>query len=384
MSQVSLMFLLCADNHVLSDYFQQQLFVASHSPHDETTFLHLWASNLHETNAEWRDKLIEALCIIQAKAIIRKLGLNHTDLEQRFLPRNVDTVRLFIHPIIKLLYLLSDQLAVDQANELIAHVAVNPTGLPNCEHCYNGERLEMHLMYWLSNDILSIGDNRNNTDDARCHVPCNLEPIARFLKDIGEDSLKDTVSSVCKRFDSSRSAIPANNKLSVDMNIASCSAQPPPDTDDRYTIRKSKAGICLIIDQQEFHRNVSPSLCFKLPDETLKIRLGTERDKAKLHETFSTYGYKIIEKTNLNHSGVIEEIFKAVKECAEMDSLVVCILSHGHKGAIYGADSIPVEIEEIENTIASTHLVGKPKILIVQACQGVITQRAVCAFLWFI
>ena len=38
-------------------------------------------------------------------------------------------------------------------------------------------------------------------------------------------------------------------------------------------------------------------------------------------------------------------------------------------GSVYGSNSIPVEISEIEHIITGDTLVGKPKLLIIQACQ---------------
>jgi len=40
-------------------------------------------------------------------------------------------------------------------------------------------------------------------------------------------------------------------------------------------------------------------------------------------------------------------------------------------GAVYGSNSIPVWVADLENLMMDcAHLLGKPKILIIQACQG--------------
>jgi hypothetical protein len=40
-------------------------------------------------------------------------------------------------------------------------------------------------------------------------------------------------------------------------------------------------------------------------------------------------------------------------------------------GAVYGTNSVPVYVDDLENLMKDcTKLMGKPKILIIQACQG--------------
>lgn len=46
------------------------------------------------------------------------------------------------------------------------------------------------------------------------------------------------------------------------------------------------------------------------------------------------------------------------------------------QGLIYGCNSVPVKIKEIQSIIVSKELLNKPKILILQSCQGEETQIA--------
>ncbi len=73
------------------------------------------------------------------------------------------------------------------------------------------------------------------------------------------------------------------------------------------------------------------------------------------------------------------------KEFNNFASLIVCILSHGRKGAVDGVDighnrnNIPVLIDDLRYTFSSggcEALKGKPKIFIVLACQGENEQKA--------
>lgn len=62
------------------------------------------------------------------------------------------------------------------------------------------------------------------------------------------------------------------------------------------------------------------------------------------------------------------------------DAFLCCILSHGEKGAVLGTDSKPLAIKQITRTFRATEqsaLTGKPKVFLIQACQGGQTQRGV-------
>ena len=52
---------------------------------------------------------------------------------------------------------------------------------------------------------------------------------------------------------------------------------------------------------------------------------------------------------------------------------VICILSHGMEGAVYGSDGDIVKTSEIMEALNNDNcekMAGKPKMIVVQACQG--------------
>lgn len=62
------------------------------------------------------------------------------------------------------------------------------------------------------------------------------------------------------------------------------------------------------------------------------------------------------------------------------DAFICCILSHGERGAVLGIDGKSLSIKEITRTFKATDqsaLTGKPKVFLIQACQGSRTQRGV-------
>lgn len=107
-----------------------------------------------------------------------------------------------------------------------------------------------------------------------------------------------------------------------------------------------------------------------LPQPSLAKRYGTNADKQRLREVFSTLGYTVEAYDNVDHLKMLEHIRDACSRSLLRDSLVVCILSHGFEGAVYGCDSIPISITDIQNVLcADENLHNKPKFLIIQACQ---------------
>lgn len=84
----------------------------------------------------------------------------------------------------------------------------------------------------------------------------------------------------------------------------------------------------------------------------------------------------MIVKNNLKHDELIIETVKATQNAKSSDGLIVCLLSHGQEGIVYGHNSIPVRIKDIKTVMSSQVLIGKPKILIIQACQGNSLQKS--------
>ena len=52
---------------------------------------------------------------------------------------------------------------------------------------------------------------------------------------------------------------------------------------------------------------------------------------------------------------------------------VLCILSHGGKGFVYGSDGKKVKVDQFINHLdnkACKAMIGRPKLILIQACQG--------------
>lgn len=136
-----------------------------------------------------------------------------------------------------------------------------------------------------------------------------------------------------------------------------------------YEIGK-QAGMCIIINNEFFSdRNKHPPRC------------GTDVDGDSLRELFTMFGYEIglhENKTCLEIRHLLDEVRK--KDHKDNGALVVCILSHGDFNTVTGACSTDLVIDEIMIPFRADccpSLSGKPKLFILQICQGQKTQRIV-------
>lgn len=153
--QVSILFLLSADDRSKYKNVLQQLIVLTSDKLKETDLLRTWAKD----TADWRNVLLETLCLIQAKNVISKLGLNGLELEQRFIPRNHYTTS-HIHLNVKLLYYMCEQLTVQQTKSLIDYMQNKYPSVRNFLYSDNGEHLEIYLMNWLWENVIDIGQTK--------------------------------------------------------------------------------------------------------------------------------------------------------------------------------------------------------------------------------
>lgn len=73
---------------------------------------------------------------------------------------------------------------------------------------------------------------------------------------------------------------------------------------------------------------------------------------------------------------IVREI-RNKKDFSRYGSLVICLLSHGTEGVVEGIDGRQVSINNLKYKFSlekCPELYGKPKIFIIQACQGVLKQ----------
>uniref|UniRef100_A0A8C4IGW0 Caspase-8 n=1 Tax=Dicentrarchus labrax TaxID=13489 RepID=A0A8C4IGW0_DICLA len=156
------------------------------------------------------------------------------------------------------------------------------------------------------------------------------------------------------------------------LNVCS-DAEPNPgpspvfDQNDYYILSHNPRGMCVIFNNEDF------------PGTSLNYRGGSQRDEKTLHQVFEKLGFTVVVHNNLTAESMRRELEKlGKKNFLDDDALVVCMLSHGNKGSVYGTDAQQVFLQDVTKPFTSGQaptLAGKPKLFFIQACQGSLYQR---------
>uniref|UniRef100_A0A3P8TY14 Caspase 20, apoptosis-related cysteine peptidase n=1 Tax=Amphiprion percula TaxID=161767 RepID=A0A3P8TY14_AMPPE len=158
-----------------------------------------------------------------------------------------------------------------------------------------------------------------------------------------------------------------------------------PKMDDLYPLNSQPVGLCLIMNNVNFM--------------SLGVRRGSDKDAQSLAEVFSELGFRVLmckdqtkdqmEQTltwfsSLNDHALPPQEFR-VEEWSGTgftepqqplnhgDAFICCLLSNGMEGVVLGTDESPLAIKHITRTFRATKqsaLKGKPKVFLIQACQG--------------
>ncbi|KAM7401188.1 hypothetical protein PAMA_005399 [Pampus argenteus] len=134
------------------------------------------------------------------------------------------------------------------------------------------------------------------------------------------------------------------------------------DEADYYNLSHIPRGVCMIINNEDFS------------GKELRNRKGTQEDANSLQEVFTRLGFEVVIHKNLTAYDMQYKLNElGAKNFLDEDALVVCVLSHGEKGIVYGTDEKPVSLQKLTQPFKSGQaitLAGKPKLFFIQACQG--------------
>lgn len=138
------------------------------------------------------------------------------------------------------------------------------------------------------------------------------------------------------------------------------------DDEEYYPLTHKPHGLCLVINNEDF-------------EQVLRKRAGTNEDARALNETFTSLGFDVQIHTNLSAAQMKHLLIETGKRnFYKEDALVVCVLSHGEYGCVFGSDEVEVPLRDLTQPFTSENapsLAGKPKLFFIQACQGSGYQR---------
>ncbi|XP_052860232.1 caspase-8 [Anopheles cruzii] len=375
--KVSLLFLLYG--HRNPNYALQLWTVAARAPGQETSFLVDWMTSVRF--AGWEEELLEALSILEQNTLLLRAGFDDDLLRSQYFPRTSE-VSLNVHPLLKGLYHFCERLDDECARRLIKQLRPALGETPVDEMC-----LETVLLRLLANGAIRLG---SKSDSIECDLltliaackAAELYDEGDFLKGISEHFNHFVPKRLQEQSDASSKV--TSKPLPLHPSAASTTVASPERSVrvagalECYHFVPERAGIVLLVNQFSFYREKNPELTELLPAKPLKNRKGTEVDKKALVKLFTHFGYEMVVEENMTHQEILNCVQQTVQKIDPSHcSLVVCLLSHGQEGKVFGSNSIPVEVKTIQGMMASDRLTGKPKLLIVQACQGSELQSAV-------
>lgn len=133
-----------------------------------------------------------------------------------------------------------------------------------------------------------------------------------------------------------------------------------------YRMKSSPRGFALIISNVTFDPRAAPDL---------DPRKGGEVDDEVLRKVFTELDYLVTVQRDLSAQGMRTciENFSRRPDHQTVDSCVVCLLSHGVEGAIYGTDGELLQLDWVFGTFDNARcplLQNKPKMFFIQACRG--------------
>lgn len=133
-----------------------------------------------------------------------------------------------------------------------------------------------------------------------------------------------------------------------------------------YKMSSSPRGFALVISNVTFDPCTAPDL---------DPRKGGEVDDEVLRKVFTELDYMVTVRQNLTAQNMrmCIESFSRRPEHRTVDSCVVCLLSHGVEGAVYGTDGQLLQLDWVFGSFDNAHcplLQNKPKMFFIQACRG--------------
>ncbi|KAK6641006.1 hypothetical protein RUM44_012705 [Polyplax serrata] len=338
--KVSIIFLLCKSSEMGLDMISSMLKEDNVKERNNLFFRLLLEEKLFTIDS-WQEKLLEVLAITQNYKSTTYLGYNKDQIKEKYQPKN-DFKVFTVSAVRKVLYNLCESLTADETKKLVS--MMNNEGCVSIEECDKDclQYLEYNLLFWSKKGIINLDESRN----------INLEALISSLTSLKYNSFVESLELVVEKMNCHLLRQKFNEEL-----------QSKVQEFEYYPIfAESNVGYCIIINEKVF------------TNPMLTTRWGTGHDVVRLKEVFTALGFDVRVHSDLTFDGLIEKLeFYGRSIHPEHSAFVLIILSHGSENIIYTSDSQAVDISTIEMAFQAEIcpiLIGKPKIFIVQACQG--------------
>ena len=232
---------------VQAQYALQKLIIRCQNPSPGTSSSLLFNYATQVNVEQWRPYLIEALAIINAGKVLRKVGFPLSTIKHLFLP-HITSLSVHIDPVLKTLYQVSEQMSIHQASKLILHINENHKPSENHLRFYDNSILEVYLLDWLCHDIIST----NNVDVLLNY--CKQEEWEEY-----RHLLLDTIRMNCTELDNvDEGANAPSNQQANQSNGSVCNGSN--SNLECYNISREHAGYLLIINNERFYSETNADL----------------------------------------------------------------------------------------------------------------------------
>ncbi|XP_061421257.1 caspase-7-like [Lethenteron reissneri] len=136
-----------------------------------------------------------------------------------------------------------------------------------------------------------------------------------------------------------------------------------------YSMHYKSIGNCIIINNENF-----------FPRAGMAKRNGTQTDASRLSDCFHSLGFEVKYRKDLTCEEMRTFLKEASQENLKKCACLVCVvLSHGEDGVVYGTDG-PMPLSDIAKPFSDSScpsLVGKPRLVFIQACRGTLLDKGV-------
>ena len=144
-----------------------------------------------------------------------------------------------------------------------------------------------------------------------------------------------------------------------------------PNSKEVYPMFSKPRGIALIINIKIIFFHNLQNTQKEEEKGQLVNRLGSDKDIEMLEKLFGALDFKVKIERNLKQ----EEIYNVLhniscEDHSNYDCFVLCLMSHGLDGFVYGADGERVFLDTVRNLFSNSRcstLKGKPKLFVIQA-----------------